>query len=349
MKQHFAAKLALAVVPLAILVTFTNYFADPANLFSGRSFVDSIASLLAKGHNVDGVSNYDERQLQEAIVKRINKSPEVLVLGSSRIMEVGKTFFQSASVMNAAVSHANIHDMIAITGMLDSMGRLPEKVLMNIDPSLVSLAATDEWQSLAVYHTSFMRRQHADTKASIDAQSQHKRKKLYSLVSFSYFRESVNFIAAGKKKTIIDASQEMPPHFGRYADGTICYPYNYTHPDTTVVRSNAVATASKEGLSLPDSNKIRLLEMLTDFFLQRQIKVEWVMLPYHPAYFQTVNAKQQYLFASYDALFRGMAAKKNISIYGNFNPAVSGITEADFYDMYHCSGTSIKKILTKAL
>lgn len=349
MKQLFAAKLALAVVPLALFITLTNYFADPANLFSGRSFVDSIAGVMTKGHNVDGISNYDERQLQEAIVKRISKPPEVLVLGSSRIMEVGKDFFQSASVMNAAVSHANIHDLVAIAGLLDSMGRLPKQVLMNIDPSLVSIAGTDEWQSLAVYHTSFMRRQHADTEASLDAQQQNKRKKWYSLVSFSYFRESVNFAAAGTKKSVTDAGQEKPPHFGRYADGTICYPPGYTHPDTTVVRSNAVATASKEGLSLPDSNKLRLLEMLTEFFRQKQIKVEWVMLPYHPAYYETVNARQNNLFLSYDALFRGMAAKKNISLYGNFNPAVSGITAADFYDMYHCSGTSIKKILNKAL
>ena len=57
--------LFLIIVPIGLLVVMVNYFVDPANIFSGTAYVSGISDILVKGHNVDNVSNYDERALQE--------------------------------------------------------------------------------------------------------------------------------------------------------------------------------------------------------------------------------------------------------------------------------------------
>ena len=70
------------------------------------------------------------------------------------------------------------------------------------------------------------------------------------------------------------------------------------------------------------------------------------MLPYHFAYYDIVNANQQNLFHNYDTLFRNIAQQKNIHVIGNFDAREFGLTESQFYDMYHCSKEAIQKIIT---
>src|SRR5580698_1852135 len=84
MKKLFY-NLSLIVAPLGLLVLGVNYFIDPANIFSGKAYVAGISDVLVKGHNVDNVSNYDERALQEQMVRKLPYRPDVVVLGSSRV------------------------------------------------------------------------------------------------------------------------------------------------------------------------------------------------------------------------------------------------------------------------
>ncbi|MEJ0081062.1 MAG: hypothetical protein WDM78_08985 [Puia sp.] len=71
----------------------TNYLVDPANIFTSKQYVAGIASILSLGHNVDNISNYNERLLQEQRVLKLTKTPDIMVLGSSRVMEIGSDFF----------------------------------------------------------------------------------------------------------------------------------------------------------------------------------------------------------------------------------------------------------------
>lgn len=243
-------KLLLIIVPVTILVAASNYFIDPANLFFPREYVTGVATILLKGHNVDNIANYNERLLQEQMITRLSRKPDVVVLGSSRIMEIGTDFFPGKTVLNAGVSHANIHDIVAIAGALDSTGHLPAEVYMNVDAGLISERHTLEWQSIAPYYTYFMekndlpgqRREKEDIKNA---------NKLYALFSLEYFKQSMHFFITGGDKKFMDAGKTKPAKYGRYSDGTICYPYAYLHPDTVKTASDAAIMGAKEGLSFP--------------------------------------------------------------------------------------------------
>ena len=89
MIRRIILKLTLILLPVAILVISVNYFVDPANMFSSREYVSGIADILSKGNNVNNVKNYDERLLQEQMTTKLQRTPDIVVLGSSRVMAVG--------------------------------------------------------------------------------------------------------------------------------------------------------------------------------------------------------------------------------------------------------------------
>jgi hypothetical protein len=341
MKKVFLYHLSMIVIPIAVLVLGMNYFIDPGNVFSGRAYVAGISNILLQGHNVDKVANYDERDLQERMVTGLSWRPDIVVLGSSRIMELGSDFFPGSRLLNCGVSHANINDVLAVTGLLDSLDRLPQQVVINLDPHLLSLGGTSEWQSLTAYRNHFLSRIHSA--GSVDTRSLILNK-FYTLVSFEYFEKSLNFILQHKTKHYRDVGIDRPSAYGRYSDGTICYPAEYAFPDTMKVASDARITGSREEMTL-DVEKLKQLNALLDFLASRKVHVRFVMLPYHPQYYQMLEKRHPNTFSSYDSLFRKIARERNIPIHGGFDANRMGIPEGEFYDSWHCNKEAIKTVL----
>ena len=341
--MRIVRKLLLILLPVGMLITVTNYFIDPANLFSSHEYVAGIASILSNGHNVDKVSNYDERLLQEQMVLRLKKTPDVVVCGSSRVMEIGSDFFPSQTVLNIGVSHANIHDVVALVGLLDSMHHLPKLLVMNVDPGLVAHQGTTEWQSLEAYHESFLRKLGLNSTGNFFRSN--KIRKLISITSFDYFKQSLAFIIKGTSKQYADVGTERPHEYGRFFDGTVCYSSRYMHPDTLKVATDATRTAIKEGVPGPDAENVKLLDRVIKYLQAQGTEVQLIILPFHFDYYVNANANQPGMFHNYDSIFRTVAAENKITLKGGFNAADFNIERSQFYDMYHCSKEAIKKVI----
>ncbi|HEY4154130.1 MAG TPA: hypothetical protein VGM24_01845 [Puia sp.] len=337
-------RLSTIVLPVGALICLFNYFVDPANIFTSKKYVAGIAAILSQGHNVDQVSNYNERLLQEQMVRRLSKTPDIIILGSSRIMEIGSDFFPGKKVLNCGVSHANVNDLVALTGLLDSLGRLPAELYINLDPDLISEKGTSEWQSLSAYYDRFINRNSPAGTATEETGGSNEAHKIYSLVSFAYFKESVNFLIKGSTKKYYDVGSDQPPLYGRFSDGSICYPASYTHPDTLKIASDALRIGSSQGLFQPDSARMELLGSLIDFLNKKNVRIHFIMLPFHPAFYQGVNNHQPGLFNKYEKYFRNLASQKRVSIKGDFDATALHIPGSSFYDMYHCSKAAIQSL-----
>ena len=70
-----------------------NYKVDPANIFSTNLYVKGIAEILLAGHNVDNISNYDERLLQEQMITGLKSTPHIVVLGFKSYYAGWRRFF----------------------------------------------------------------------------------------------------------------------------------------------------------------------------------------------------------------------------------------------------------------
>lgn len=344
--RNLILKLLVVVVPVGLTIVGTNYLIDPANIFSATSYVEGIAGLLSQGHNVDNVSNYDERLLQEQMIKKNQETPAIVVLGSSRVMEIGGSFFPGKKVMNCGVSHGNVNDLIALVGAWDSLMILPHEMIIGVDPWLLGQEATTEWQSLYPYHQYLVKKYFETGFSSDGMQSPNPFRKVSNLIALNYFQSSLQFVLKGKSNKYKDVGQNKPQTYGRFADGTVCYSEVYTHPDRAKLAIDSRVTGYKDGLPLPDSSKIKLLEGLLEFLQQKNIQVHLIKIPVHPSFYKAVQQKHNQLLQEWDPIFSNIATKYHLSLSGSFSADSVGMPETDFYDTYHCSGEAIKKYIS---
>jgi len=336
----------LALAPALLVAGCINYFVDPAHIFFSKNYVSELAGILSRGHNADNVTNYDERLLQEQMVMHLARTPDIVALGSSRIMQVGSQYFPGKTVLNCGVSHANIKDVIAIIGLLDSLHRLPREIILNTDVGLIGSEQTDEWKSLEPYYDHFMQA------AGLPVSPRHfwqagGTKQLKSIFSLEYLHAAMAFALKKKSAKYIDVDNRRPVLGGRFFDGSIAYDDAYMNGSEKQRAQFELETGRKDGVPAPDKQQQQLLLQVLDFLAKKNINVHFYLMPYHPALYTAVNQYHNDQFKQYENYFRQTAQKRNLPIRGSFDPAVYGIGDTMFYDMYHCSAQAIEKIILK--
>ncbi len=337
-------KLSIIFIPLGFLIITTNLIVDPANIFSGEKYVKNIASILISGNNADNISNYNERLLQKQMLLMQKQKMQVIVMGSSRIMEVNSAIFPNKKLLNIGVSHANVNDLIALTGMLDTLQLLPQEVIIGVDPFLICKGdkGVSEWQSLKEFHTFFVKK-NCNVKTDIIDEEDNVYKKYYTMITFEYFKTSLEFLIKKHNKNVVNIGNETPKMGGRFSDGSVAYNNLYKHPDTMLVANVAKSMGQKNAIPEIDENKQQLFECLIQYFKKNNIKVTFLMFPFHKNYYEEISKKQTNIFDSYELFYKKLASQNNISILGSFSPMRFNSLNSDFYDTYHISGEAISK------
>jgi len=101
--MKFVKKL-MFLLPIVCLIIGFNYFVDPANIFRSEKYCQAVVSLLLKGKNVANITNYDERLLQKEYINSLTQRRDIVVLGSSRVMQISASLFPRHSFLNNGVS-----------------------------------------------------------------------------------------------------------------------------------------------------------------------------------------------------------------------------------------------------
>lgn len=146
------------VFPVFIALVIVNYFGDAAKLFS-KNFERNIVEIIDEGFNVTNITNYDERLFQKEFINRIKKRPNILILGSSRSMEINGDYFNDTNVINISVSGASIEDVIAIYQLYVLRKILPKTIIISVEPwTFNEKSGQTRWKSLSQEYNSFFQR-----------------------------------------------------------------------------------------------------------------------------------------------------------------------------------------------
>jgi hypothetical protein len=138
----------LYFIPIPLFIITINYFADPANIFS-KDYEKGIVEYLVKGNNVTNVVNYKERLLQKYFIEKIEKCPDVMVLGSSRIMQIRSEVINSGRLINNGVSISTLEDCLATYYMYEKRGCSVKKVIIGLEPYMLNEGhGQSEWRYL---------------------------------------------------------------------------------------------------------------------------------------------------------------------------------------------------------
>lgn len=354
--QKFLKRVFILLLPVLLVVLSVNYFGDAANLFSD-SYTSKVASEIAKGNNVTNILNCDERDLQRLIIKKLKTCPDILVIGSSRIMEIRESMFIDSSLINNGVSGATIEDLMALIELYEEKKCLPKKVIIGLDPwTLNKNNEQVRWKPLEKEYKLFLKRLHIDNLNMFDVSFKEQLKsdiksqiKYYQLFSPSYFKSSLNTLLFQDKNVRI-INSKVNDTFTRLSDGSVSYDVKYRSASSNEVdrkvseyiRGNLYSVRNFAEL---DRNIQFQLEHLIKYLKSKNVQIEIFLAPYHPDVYQVVEKEPYLKIMESEKYFLSLASQYHIKVYGSFNPALYRLTKASFYDGMHCDFRAIDFIL----
>lgn len=354
MTTSFPTFLRVTAVVFGALLTFVasvNYYFDPANLFNDRTYEAGIAQMLLDGRNVANITDYDERLLQKFYVSGLPQAKEVLVLGSSRAMNIGENLFPGKSFFNASVSSASLEDDEAILQMYRERGLLPKKLVLGVDPWIFNRkSGQTRWKSLS---EEYKRSQCLSTDCAVSNWDPEylRWSKFQQLISFSYLRASLKAAREKRRGYYATDALELDVNI-RGADGTIRYRtafVNQTSDEVAAVVQRHVA--GKSIYSLDDFRQLdpeysAQFDALLTRLKQEHIEVLLVLSPYQYDMFKFLTAANSgfEMVVSAERMVRKLASKHGMTVLGSYDPQNVDCGRNDFYDEMHPRPSCIEKM-----
>lgn len=367
-----AAKLSIVFLPLVISVLLINYFVDPGGVFKGREYEESIAQSLANGSNVANITNCEERLLQLYFLEKDKVERDIIVLGSSRVLQINARCFPGKKFFNHGVPGGTLEDFFSICEMYERKNKLPGMIILGLDPWILNRnSGQDRWKILSAYYDNFMRRLYGgvvDEGKNSRFISQYycvtlKIKKWLNLISFSYFQQAIEHLVRqmteSRELTRIKGehyfTKSVNSDFNvRMADGSIAYGYGH------ISRLNNLEEAKKYINQIPvyslgnfyelDKRYRRDFERFVDYLLKKKVRVIFLISPYHPyVYNYFVRSVQYQITTQAEAFFKAVGVQKHILVVGSYDPQQCGFDGNDFYDGMHPNEEAIARLIRSVI
>jgi len=345
--KKFILKLIIVLAPILFFVVSVNYFGDAANLFS-IGYEKKIADEIIKGNNVTNVYNYDERLLEKHLINNSTLCPDVLVIGSSRVMLIHSSDFQKQTFFNVGVSGASIEDLLAIYQMYEQKKCLPKKIILGLDPWTLNINnGQTRWMTLNqeyfILYTQL-------TNKNIVAKDERVDLKYFQLVSPSYFKGSFKKMILVSSKPIA-TNTKINNTFTKLVDGSITYDLEYRSASPDEIEKRAIGFISDDIYSIEKFDKLSpeirfLLEKFIEHLRSNHIEISFFLAPYHPKVYSFIAKSDKYSkVIESENYFRDLGLKYEIEVIGSFNPNRLNMDGSYFYDGMHCNEKGIEKTL----
>ncbi|MFV8224388.1 hypothetical protein [Christiangramia aquimixticola] len=337
----FYKRILIIAAPILFLIIGVNYFGDAAKIFHD-DYEKQITKILENGDYVTNIRNYNERILQEELVKGKQKAPDVLVIGSSRTMLIDSSYYKGRSFFNSSVSAASLQDLIAIYQIYSSFDKLPKKIIIGVDPwTFKENSERNRWEAISFYYYDFYGRENQNN-------SQH----FSQLISLSYFQASWKSLLSvwGNNDKPIATHKFYNKTNTKLNDGSISYGEEFRSASKSKVETRAKEYSVGELIrrykhyTEMSPEKIDEFQHFISHLKQRNIEIEFFLGPYHPITYEVINENFE-IFNEVENFMRDFSRKHTIKIYGSFNPKKYHLGGEFFFDEKHLTKKGIEKIL----
>ncbi len=357
--KKYIISVLTTVASVLLLASLLNYFIDPAHLFRGGTYEHGIVELLQQGNNVANISNYDERLFQKYYVQNLQKGKDVIVLGSSRSMQIRSELFKTNSFFNASVSGSSSEDYLSIFDIYYRHGFVPKKLVLGVDPWVFNSNSNQtRWRGIQNNYYDMLKL------IGISSISHNntvvvKHNVFKQLISWGYLRESFSHLVRGK---VFDSSREQkyyPTNSDTAAvtvkrvDGSL-YEASYENKTPDEINESVIAF-SISPYSLQKFTEINMkasqeLVKFIQFLNDKNVEVIIFLAPYHPyVYKNLVYGSNSHIIDDAESHLRNIAEKYHIPLIGSYNPDKSSCVESEFYDGMHPKEICVNKIFKSSL
>jgi len=349
--RTFAARAALLLAIAALPVAFSVWI-DPARLVSRRTAEREIARVLASGGMVTDAWNYDDRAIEKFLAPLRSGRPELLMLGSSRMMAMPASAFPGKRFVNAAVQAAMLDDMAGIYGLYDVPGRRPNRVVLNVDPWTESYGRADSWGALADERATVLRR------AAIPVTPLRDRLALLAtqwrtVATPEYFRLAVFSLrhhgVRGIEWRVTDRRQNFEKT--KLPDGTTVW--RETTPEQALAAAHGYATSGLarderfRDLAHRAPGRDGAIERFVRYLNGEGVNVTVLFVPFPPEVYDAAMRLPGRTIADVERDLRATAARAGAQVAGSYDPRVAGVTMPDFFDEDHLRPEALAKLVAR--
>ncbi len=310
------------------------------NHFSAKSSygVETKLAKLLLVNDAVYMTKMNDRQFTKSRIIYENLSPEILIIGSSRTMQISNDEINN-NVINLSVSGASVEDHIVITEMALNKFK-PKYIILSADPWLFnSFKYPQRWKSLENEFSIAI--DNIDNKENnkniLNQQNLRKNLKLYE----SFFENFYKLVNVRKLEIENFENKERAQTIIR-RDGKRIYGKN----EISEIIEKKVIDYRMEDFKFSNNFYSIYTKFLNHLIEHHKIKVLLFLSPYHhDSYDLTIKAIPAYL--EMEKKFKELALKKNIEILGSYDPEQTECLKSEFYDVYHPKGSCVSKIFNQ--
>jgi peptidoglycan/LPS O-acetylase OafA/YrhL len=309
---------------------------------NGPGNPELITAQTLSNHNGVIASNMDERLFIKSRIRIEKQNPNVILVGSSRIMQIGRHNLKD-DCLNLSVSGASMEDDIAIVDLAITKFH-PKKLIIGADPWLFNSNSGQ-----VRYHSLNEEYQHALSKFELTAPSAKDAPKSKPFPDINIiFQKALglyNQINVSKYYYVNDDTP-LPYKDIIRRDGSRLYNIAYSNLTQEEIYKGFDGLLNYSMNHYKYSSKSQdLFEKFLDYYKDKY-EIILVLSPYHPELYKIIK-KERPIFLEIENNYRHLAMRKNIKIIGSYDPSKVGCSFKNFYDGMHPKGDAMELVLNE--
>lgn len=362
--RQFVQRFLAAILVLTLLVAAYNIVGN-STWIEDRRIARQAASWIAQGNAVAFARNdLADRDFHAAYIAERATAPDIVVLGSSRGLQIGAELFGGASFFNHGVWTATLYDHLAIYGQYEGAGKKPRQVVIQADPWLFNGdIETLRWIPSGWGYLAYLPTLSDDAPLStllgsalnVSAAVVKNRSKTYvEIFSWRNAKKAWrNRHAADAKASgawILQAGQSSE-HLVKLPDGTIRYPRKLLEKSIEQREQEAREQGERSpfygfrNFSRIDPASREIFESFLAHLEKSGVEAVLVLSPYNPLTYEIASRRpENAMLVEVETYLRRLAEARGLRLLGSYDPQRIGCLKEEFADFMHPLPACIKKL-----
>ncbi len=280
----------------------------------------------------------DMHDLKPLWIERLSGPQDVLVLGSSRMIQISPAWFGARRVLNASMLAGDFEDSVAATQLCLETGKTPQLVLLELNPTLTFEEKARIAPALAPCFRRALLHYRIFPPVFFNG--------LFTLDAFRWDPRIV------LEHPVWRVSQQLPSGAYRMRpDGSADLGFVESGQTPDDVERNVIESMHHldrqflhwRTTSQPAWFDLKILRAFLNDLHQRHIRVVVMMIPVHPAAYDYYRRQGGYN----ESWIRQEMASRGITVIGAYSPAAVRATKSDFYDDVHVRAPLLRRLLSE--
>ncbi|MDD4851131.1 MAG: hypothetical protein PHO10_10615 [Gemmiger sp.] len=351
------------LLPIPLFMVAFSYQVDRSGFFQGALAPRRIVDLMLAGHDVTSFEQMDERQVVQLYAQDVPETPQVIAVGSSRVLQFTRALVGSDSFFNMGVTGADVRDNMTSYYKMITYGKAPHVLIWSVDPWVFynSEAAFDYRADATLYNEFLTNVLGVET----DYQEPDKVELWKALADPAYFQGNVDYFVKNRGQATVTDDKgnaiEFNPVEGdpldqsttiKRSDGSVLYDKDFRLRSADQALSDAAAASQTfnsvhmEGFDALSPVQQKAFDAFIKYAQGQGTTVVLVLSPWHPYLYDSLLGETELHqgFFAVEPWLREYCAQNSIPLYGSYDPTcIAGIAEDDFFDGLHCKGSGIAK------